>query len=228
MYQKLKLRDKNGNLLKHYHHTYLQKDFIQDCMIWKQFLQSSDDRLNLCRPFIDFSPKPQLHSETLFFYSDASLNKNFGMGAVFKDMWLQGNLNANFIQEQKPSIEFLELFALTIAMVSWSESYNELHNCRITIFCDNKAVVNMVNNMASSCPQCQKLIRILVLGGIKFNRKVTVRHVRSKQNTLSDALSRRFWRYAPPTMSKQPSAKDECLWPLERIWFDEADYIKSF
>ena len=135
------------------------------------------------------------------------------MGAVFNNMWLQGNWNANFIQEQKPSIEFLELFALTIAMVSWSELRNDLDNCRITIFCDNEAVVNMVNNMASSCSQCQKLIRILALGGIRFNRKVTVRHVRLKQNMLLDALSRndyrRFWRHTPPTMSKQPTPKDE-------------------
>ena len=39
MYDKLKLKDKNGNPLKQHHHVSLVGTFIGDCMVWKNFLE---------------------------------------------------------------------------------------------------------------------------------------------------------------------------------------------
>ena len=52
MYNKLKIRDHQGNMLKSYHHVTVEKEFRLDCEIWMSFLNSSDSR-RLCRPFID-------------------------------------------------------------------------------------------------------------------------------------------------------------------------------
>ena len=67
----------------------------------------------------------------------------------------------------KPSIEYLELAALCIGIISWGQY---LTNCRIVIFCDNQAVVHMVNKLMSSCSNCMVLLRMLVLDGLKNNR----------------------------------------------------------
>ena len=82
----------------------------------------------------------------------------------------------NFIRVADPSIEFLELYALTTTLTTW-KAEPLLNNARVVIFCDNEAIVHMVNKLASSCEQYQKLIRIIALQGIEHNRKVVVRHI---------------------------------------------------
>ena len=144
------------------------------------------------------------------------------MGTVFNDRWIVARLNCQFICEQKPSIEFVELFALTAAILSWT-NMKELQNTRCVIFCDNEAVVHMINKKVSSCRQCMKLIRLLVLEDILANRKIRVRHIKSADNVLSDALSRldfkRFWKHAPPSMNKKADLLPATIWPPEKLWF---------
>ena len=82
----------------------------------------------------------------------------------------------------------------------------------------------MVNKLTSLCPQCMKLIRILVLDGMLKNRKLKVKFVLTKQNILADALHRldfhRFWSNAPGTMRSQPTKMPELIWPVEKLWFN--------
>ena len=66
-----------------------------------------------------------------------------------------------FIQEHKPSIEFLELFAVTAAVISWIHQFK---NRRIMLLCDNKSVVDMINLTTTSCKNCMVLIRFLWFG----------------------------------------------------------------
>ena len=143
------------------------------------------------------------------------------MGAVFMNNWLFAQWPENFIKDFNPSIEILELFALTIALEKWGAA-DVMKNTRVTIFCDNQAVVHMVNNMASLCTICRRLIRIIALGNIKCNRRVDVKHIRSEDNILSDALShlnfKCFWKYAPDSMNRTPDTMPEVLWPIEKIF----------
>ena len=170
MYDKLKLKDKRGNQLKQYHHVNLNDSFITDCQIWKLFLENAT-ATELCRPFVDVNQYADAH--TLYFYSDASLHQNLGMGAVYRSNWIAGCWGSRFILQEKPSIEFLELFALVAAILTWGH-HSELTNTRVIISCDNQATLHMVNNLASSCPKCMKLIQILTLNNLQFNRRVFV------------------------------------------------------
>ena len=119
-----------------------------------------------------------------------------------------------------------------MALTVLTQTDKSLHNKRIAIFCDNQAVIAMVNNLLSSCKQCQKLIRIIALLGIHYNLCVFVKFVESKDNGRSDALSRlqykRFWELAPPTTEKFPSQLDFRLWPVTQIWNDDLLYISLF
>ena len=217
MYSKLKLRDKKGRMLKQYHHVTLDKSFKLDCRTWVIFLNNCQST-RLCRPFIDWSD--QQRNTTLRFYSDASRSADLGMGAYYDNGWIVAKWNKSFIEEQKPSIEFLELYALTAALLTWSD---QIENGKFKIFCDNDAVVHMVNNLTSSCHHCMKLIRIIALEGIIHNRKICVRHVRSEMNVLADALSRldfkHFWKFVPTTMKCAPEPLLALIWHVQKLWF---------
>ena len=122
------------------------------------------------------------------------------------------------MEQCQPSIGYLELYALAAGILTWEK---KLANMRITVFCDNKATVQMINNISSNCEHCMKLIRILVLNGLKFNRRLRAKYVRSKDNGISDALSRldfkRFRRLAPH-MKPEPDTIDDRIWPISKLW----------
>ena len=166
-------------------------------------------------------------STVLNFYSDASLNKELGMGAVFDNSWMFAIWPKGFVEKYRPSIEFLELFAVTAALTAWGD-HPKLSNRHVTIFYDNEVVVHMVNKSTSACKQCLKLIPIITLQNLRWNRTVFVKHVRSEQNLLSDALSRlnfdKFWKFALDTMSPFPTLMPSCIWPIEIFWTSEINY----
>ena len=187
--------------------------------------------MHLCRPFVDFQ-NSEITSETLGFYSDASRNSRLGMGANFGDNWLIARWPDHFIMELEPSIWFLELYAFIVAVITWNGN-PKLSNGRIAVHCDNEAVVHMINSTASSCAQCRKLIRILTLDGIRSNRRLFAKHIHSRDNVLSDALSRldlkRFWKNVPSTMRRQPDPKLDSIWPPNKIWNDQmCEYLDFY
>ena len=131
MYDKLRLRDNKGELLRSHHHTYLGSEFIQDCYMWLYFLSNTDVcKLQLCRPFLDFDDT-QVWT-VLNFYSDVSLNCKLGFGAVFNNRWLVGQWPKNFVERCKPSIDFLELYALTVTLTVWQKE-DSLQDTRVKI-----------------------------------------------------------------------------------------------
>ena len=223
MYAKLKLTDSKGNLLKAHHHVRLNYSFLQDCQVWVKFLKNAG-KIELCHPFRDFDPNIEYVS--LNFASDASLNQDLGFGACYNDHWLVGQWDRNFIQKEKPSIEFLELFVLSVALKAWEDD-KDLKNGRFSIYCDNQAVMFMINNLALSCMQCLKLIRFIALQCLRKNMRIRVKYVRSKDNVLPDALSRldfkRFWKNALSTMDGMATHIPHSLWPIQKVWSESFD-----
>ena len=225
MYERLKLTDSKGNKLKQYHHVTLPKQFVKDCIMWKVFLNSGC--VNLCQPFVDLDMVDR-RSRLLGLYADASCSEKLGMGAIFMETnsWMYQKWDSQFIPENKPSIEFLELYALVVALHMWGKN-DILKNTCITVHCDNQAVVCMVNNGASSCMQCLKLIRILVLQMIRSNSRIFVQYISTQKNFLADALSRidlvRFHRLAPPTIKWEPD--QSTLIPPQELWVKQSGYL---
>ena len=228
MYSKLKLKTVNGQVLKDHHHVYLNREFILDCKMWRKFLEFQNVQ-GICRPFVDFYSGNKQHN-VIAFYSDASRSEILGCGAVFDNQrWFAVKWPKNFIKLKQPSIEYLELYALVAGMLAWNEE-ELLNNARITVFCDNVAVVHMINNLTSSCANCLKLIRVLVLDGIVHNRRVTCQYVKSADNILADALSQldfqHFWKFAPPLMNRIGDRIPAPLWPIDEFW-DDQNYLSK-
>ena len=115
-------------------------------------------------------------------------------------------------------------------MITWNEE-DDLNDQRITIFSDNEAVVHMINNTASSCERCMKLIQILALDNIVHNRKINCRHILSEDNILSDALScldfNHFWKNAPKTICSAADNVTALMWPVNQFWSDK-NYLNRF
>ena len=124
-----------------------------------------------------------------------------------------------YIEKNKPSIEYLELFALSAAIITWGD---KLKNQRIAVFYDNIAVVHMIKNGASSCRNSMYLLRLVTLNNMINNGRVFAIYVKSADNFLADALSRlqfnRFSKLAPKSMNKYPHEISSIVWPASRIW----------
>ena len=205
------------SMLKPHHHIRLDKEFRYDCQVWLEFLQDDNMERVVSRPMIDLLG-PVKTSEEIAFYSDASGTISYG--SVLDKRWIYGLWDENFLKLRKPSIEYLELFALTARVITWMTA---LTNCRIIVFCDNVSVVHMINSMTSGCKNCIILIRLLILNGLQYNRRIAAHYINMKQNILADALSRNMikkFKSLAPQMNVTPDDINENLWPMEKLWFD--------
>ena len=203
--------------LKDHHHVRLDSEFKLDCKVWLEFLQPNAASM-VNHPMIDLLGSP-VNLCDLGFSSDASARPDLGFGCVMGDRWLFGQWELGFIEKYRPSIEYLELFALVAGVLTWEF---ELKNIHLLLYCDNQAVVHMVNNITSGCEHCMHLLRVLVLNGLQFNRRLRAVYIKSSDNVLSDSLSRgqldHFWQAAPTTMHKNPDHMMERLWPVSKFW----------
>ena len=131
MYSKIPWFTKDGVKLKKHHHVTLDKEFKNDCAVWIEFL-SDHIQLAVCRPFIDFSVSRT--ATQLNLYMDSSGNSMLGFGGFFDNQWFAGTWDPGFIVDCCPSIEFMELYAITIAIQIWVP---KLMNSRVILFTDN-------------------------------------------------------------------------------------------
>ena len=201
--------------LKPYHHIRVNAEMQGDLQMWLTFLKHS---AVFCRPFLDYSST--LVADEIDMYSDAS--GKIGMGALCGKAWMYMLWPTQFIQKYKPSIEYLELYAVTAAVLTW---ITEFKNRRIILFCDNRSVVDMINMTSTSCKNCMVLIRLIVLKGLIENVRIFARHVEGKKNSYADSLSRdnlkgfhQLSKKNNRTFNKLPTHVPEALLPMDRLW----------
>ena len=130
-----------------------------------------------------------------------------------------GKWEADLINQLNPSIKYLELYTLTLAIVKWAKF---LTSKRVIMYCDNQAVVQMVNHNTSGCINCMYLIRIIVMTSLKYNVRFFCQYINTKANVLADALCRndltRFWRNAPKYTKRIPNNIPSELSSVFAIW----------
>ena len=202
----------SSKMLPH-HHVHITSEMRDDLRVWDTFL-SHPQVFN--RPFIEFGA---LTADDIQLTSDASKSKFQGMGAVCQNDWMFQQWNPQFIESQEPSIEYLELYGVTAAVLTWIHRFK---NRRIYLFCNNMNIVHMINNSSLSCAHCMKLIRLITLEGLLQNVRILAKHISTRDNYLSDSLSRlqfrRFWRLVPASMHKYPTPVPMALWPMSKVW----------
>ena len=161
--------------LKKYHHINLDREFKEDCKVWKTFLEVPNENTakKISRPFMDVWSERET-SDTIQFYSDATANEVLGFGVIFGSSYLFKQWEPNFIKQWTPSIEFLELYALCVGVFTWQDKFV---NRRVTLFCDNESCKYMVNDYTSGCKYCMVLIRKLVLKSLEKSFRIFVEHI---------------------------------------------------
>lgn len=188
----------NPKLMQH-HHVRVTNEIRYDLGMWREFLRQDDKVL---RPFIDFDGQDPLDMP---FTSDAAKSAKLGYASCFRSdssnvfYYCYSRWEPGFLEKWDPSVQFLELFGLSVGILLFSPF---LRNTRSKIYCDNQAVVHMVNNGSSGCKHCMILIRLITLTAMQYNVKFVVKYIQSKQNSLSDSLSRlnfaEFKKLIPP------------------------------
>ena len=203
-----------GNNLKPHHHIRLKPETKLDLIVWQSFLVHP--RV-FCRPFLDCQP---LEASDIKMFSDASRNFSKGFGAFCGNSWTFRTWNREFMEKAEPSIEYLELFGVTIVVLNWIHRFR---NKRIFLFCDNESVVHMINKSTSSCRNCMVLIRIITLQGLIHNVRIYAKFVSMKRNGIADSLSRlqfKRFRILAPHMEEFPEDIPQEVWPLQKIWIN--------
>ena len=177
-----RLYARGDNLTNPNHHLKITKEMENDLMVWVIFLKMQE---NWARPFFHFDLLPSVER---FFYTDASTS--FGCGGVCENEWFILEWSEDWsklIQDKIISINYLELYALTIGIFLWLKNYR---NSKTTVFCDNQAVVAMINSTSSPIKNNMVLIRQIVLLCMKENMQLTAKYIPSKQNIYADLLPR--------------------------------------
>ena len=199
--------------LRQHHHVTIDSEFKDDCRMWLRFL-SSEYGYSVYRPFIDLSTESS--TTILNFYTDVSGSfKNGGYGCVFNERWFNGKWDDR-LMKLNPSIEFLEMAALLMGIFTWIDS-------RVSVFCDNTSIRDMLNSTTLGCKRCMRLVRIFVLKCIEYNTKISVLYVKSKDNEIADALSRnqvsRFKTLSVKYgLNEVPDENTSNLEDLDKIW----------
>ena len=170
----------NDKVLPH-HHIRITEECRLDMQIWRRFLS---DPLIYSRPFLDCFEQT---AEDIDMYSDASESVSKGFGAYCGTAWTCMMWDKDWMVSCNPSIEYLELYAVTVAVLIWIKKFR---NSRILLHCDNNSVCNMLNNSTSGCKNCMVLLRLVVLECLTQNVKLTAEWVSTGDNGKADALSR--------------------------------------
>ena len=163
----------------------------------------------------------ELVASEVGFTTDAAVGPALGFGCIFNKAWSYAQWEPGFIKDKEPSIEFLELYALCVGILTWGEQ--SFKNKRIVVLCNNEAVVHMINNTASACPFCMTLIQKLTLHNLKWNTRVFARWLAGSKNILPDRLSRmRIKEFKKLTenqgFDRTPTLPSMELWPLSTYW----------
>ena len=207
-------------VLKPHHHIYIKQEMKLDLTMWLQFLKHPSV---FSRKFMDMDAK--YTAEEISMFSDASANKFLGCGGFSEESWYILQWDDQFIAKHSPSINYLELYGVTVAILLWIQKYT---NKNIILFCDNMSVVHMINSNTSNCKNCMVLIRLIVLQGLFHNVKINARHISGKSNTYSDLLSRlkykqfrQLARKEKKRFNNKPESIPQMIWPMEKIWLSD-------
>ncbi|XP_053392697.1 uncharacterized protein LOC128555162 isoform X1 [Mercenaria mercenaria] len=172
-----------------------------DMLMWLKFLND----FNGVSMFIN---DKLLTSDNLFLYTDASGAK--GYGAVYKSNWFFGAFPEEW---HKANITFLEFYPILLAVFTWGHLWKN----HTIVFCtDNEALVAIINKQSSKLNSIMFLLRKLVLYCLQQNIHFIARHVKGKDNSIADALSRfqiQRFRQLAPFCNQEPATISQALQP---------------
>ena len=105
----------SSTMLPH-HHVKVSAEMRADLTTWLIFL---NEPTVYCRPFVDYSEI--LYASDIQFHTDAS--GAIGGGGICNAKWFKFLWDKDFLISNKPSIQYLELYALTVGVILWARDF---------------------------------------------------------------------------------------------------------
>ncbi len=169
-----RLIDQLSHTDKPYWHLKLHQGAREDLSMWLTFLDSYNG-VSIIRQ------RPITPSTSVKLFSDAS---KLGFGATYGSDWVQGewsqackSLNIAVL-ELYPILHIVQLFGHKLASSS------------VLFYCDNQAIVQVINKQTSKDKHIMKLLRPLVLLLLQHDIRFKATYIPTHDNILADAISR--------------------------------------
>ena len=106
----------------------------------------------------------------------------WGFGGIFRNQWFQGKwLPHQTLDTKNISIDWQELYAIVVACYIWASVWAQK---RIIFYCDDQAVVSIINSKRSKSCRIMDLVRALTLKTMKYNFYFEAVHVPAIPMTL--------------------------------------------
>ena len=163
-------------------HVRIGKEARIDLAMWEHFLVN----WNCHYFFLDHDP---VSNVDLCLFTDAA--GGVGYGAIFRSHWFASSWS-DFLQmfPHTRSSTLLELIPIVSAAVLWGAQWARR---RILFYCDNEALVFILNKRHSTDARIMLFIRRLTLLSLQYNFHIIASHIPGASNDVADALSRQQW-----------------------------------
>ena len=92
-----------------------------------------------------------------------------------------------------------------------------VRNKKVLFYCDNSAVVEIINKQTVKCPRVMDLVCPLVLQCMKLNTVIRAEHILGVHNTIADSISQfkmQEFRTHAPTVALLPTEIPPFVWQL--------------
>lgn len=201
-----RLIDAQKGAKKQHHRIRISAGMREDLKLWLQFLANHNGTTL-------FLQREWATNQQLQLYTDAAGSQGFG--AYFQGHWANAPWPAHWIQQGVvKDITFLELFPIVLAIRIWGKN---LTNKRVVLFCDNQAVVSIINKHTAKGQRVMTLLRRMILLCLQNNIHFKARYINTHANIIADALSRfqmsRF-RQAAPQADERSTPIPADIWQI--------------
>ena len=157
-----------------YHFIKISKSMRADLQTWLIFLLHYNG--------VSFFRLPEFIKSThINMFSDAS---KLGFGATYGTQWIQGQWPKGWTKFHITVLEFFPVFVL-VSMFA-----HLVKNANILYYCDNIAVVEIINKQTSRNKKVMEFLRPLILIMMRFNINLKSKHIPGVENILCDKISR--------------------------------------
>ena len=121
-----------------------------------------------------------------------------GFSCYFQGHWCQGKFPDIFFQDGLMSINWRELYTITMASAIWGDQFR---GKRILVHCNNASIMQIMAKYSSKSKSMMVLVHSLTMFGMWNNFDLHLQHIPGINNGITNALSRfnhdQFWHLAP-------------------------------
>lgn len=156
---------------------------------------------------------PLALKDTLQVNSDAT--SSIGFGVFFNNRWCTQRWPTGWAQTGiLRDLTFLEFFPILVALSLWKDLFRDR---KVLFWCDNQAVVRVINRQISWSERVMGLVKRLVLTCLRANISFSAKYIPGTSNNIADALScfqEDHFRQLALLAESQPEKFPEELWNL--------------